>query len=56
MYVTRVDDSDGVVRQRLTVYLEETEPLWPEVRVAFGWVHRAAHILANEAGSTAAPA
>ena len=26
-YVTRVDDSDGVVRQRLTVYLEETEPL-----------------------------
>jgi len=27
MYVTRVDDSDGVVRQRLTVYLEETEPL-----------------------------
>jgi adenylate kinase len=27
MYVMRVDDSDGVVRQRLTVYLEETEPL-----------------------------
>jgi adenylate kinase len=27
MYVTRVDDSDGVVRQRLTVYMEETEPL-----------------------------
>ena len=26
-YVTRVDDSDGVVRQRLTVYLEETQPL-----------------------------
>ena len=25
--MTRVDDSDGVVRQRLTVYLEETEPL-----------------------------
>ena len=25
--MTRVDDSDGVVRQRLTVYLEETQPL-----------------------------
>lgn len=29
--------------------LEETADLWPPVRVAYRWVHRAAQILANEA-------
>jgi hypothetical protein len=29
-------------------------PLWPEVRVAYGWVHRAAHILHNDAQATGA--
>jgi hypothetical protein len=28
--------------------------MWPEVRVAFGWIHRAAAILANEKGLDAA--
>jgi hypothetical protein len=28
--------------------LNETDSLWPDVRVAYGWVHRAAHILNNE--------
>src|SRR5262245_41368433 len=30
--------------------LETTGSPWPEVRVAFGWIHRAATILANEEG------
>ena len=30
--------------------LEATEPLWPDVRLAFGWVHRAAVVLANKKG------
>jgi hypothetical protein len=34
--------------------LEATEPLWPEVRVAFGWVHRAAAVLRNKKGRDAA--
>jgi hypothetical protein len=34
--------------------LEATESLWPDVRVAFGWVHRAAVILRNKAGLDAA--
>jgi hypothetical protein len=25
-----------------------TASLWPDVRVAYGWVHRVAHVLANE--------
>ena len=28
--------------------LEATAPLWPEVEEAYKWVHRAAHILAND--------
>jgi hypothetical protein len=28
--------------------LDATAALWPEVRVAYGWVHRAAHILKND--------
>jgi hypothetical protein len=27
--------------------LQETAPLWPDITRAFGWVHRAAHILNN---------
>jgi hypothetical protein len=27
--------------------LDETASLWPDVRVAYDWVHRAAHILSN---------
>jgi hypothetical protein len=28
--------------------LKATEPMWPEVRTAFEWIHRAAAILANK--------
>jgi hypothetical protein len=34
--------------------LDATASLWPDVRVAYGWVHRAAHILHNDAQSTEA--
>jgi hypothetical protein len=34
--------------------LEATEAMWPDVRVAFGWVHRAAAILRNKRGLDAA--
>jgi hypothetical protein len=34
--------------------LEATESEWPEVRVVFGWVHRAAAILRNRKGLDAA--
>jgi hypothetical protein len=27
-----------------------TAPLWPEIRVAYGWVHQAAHLLTTGAG------
>lgn len=30
--------------------LAETAPLWAEVRLTYGWVHRAARILADEEG------
>ena len=30
--------------------LERTHALWPDIRRAYGWVHRAARILTNEAG------
>lgn len=33
--------------------LQETVALWEPVEVAYGWVHTAAHILANEAESDA---
>lgn len=32
--------------------LQETAPLWPSVRVAFSWVHKAAQILDNPAEAT----
>ena len=31
--------------------LDATAALWPEVHVAYGWVHRAAHILHNDASA-----
>jgi len=34
--------------------LAATAPLWPTVRVAYGWVYRAAHILTNEEQRTGA--
>ncbi len=30
--------------------LAQTAPLWPPIRLAYSWVHRAAHILKNEEG------
>jgi hypothetical protein len=30
--------------------LEATEPMWPDIRMAFGWVHRAAAVLRNKRG------
>jgi hypothetical protein len=34
--------------------LSETASLWPPIDVAFGWVHQAAHLLANADGLTGA--
>jgi len=34
--------------------LDAMASLWPDVRVAYGWVHRAAHILNNDAQCTEA--
>ena len=34
--------------------LDATASLWPDVRVAYGWVHRAAHILHNDVQCTEA--
>ena len=42
------------LRAILAKGLEATESLWPDVRVAFGWVHRAAAILRNKKGLDAA--
>jgi hypothetical protein len=28
--------------------LVHTAPLWPPIRLVYSWIHRAAHILANE--------
>ena len=35
------------MRTLLRKGLDQTDSLWPDVRVAFAWVHRAAHILKN---------
>jgi hypothetical protein len=40
----------GILQRGLTA----TAPLWPTVRVAYGWVHRAARILTNEEQRTGA--
>jgi hypothetical protein len=42
------------LRQLLRRGLEETAALWPPVRRAYGWVQRAAEVLANEARRPAA--
>jgi hypothetical protein len=34
--------------------LTETASLWPDVRIAYHWVHRAAHVLTNEEHGTGA--
>ena len=34
--------------------LEATAASWPEIRVAFGWVHRFAAVLANKTGQSSA--
>jgi hypothetical protein len=33
--------------------LERTAECWPDIERAYGWVHRAAHLLGNEAGEDA---
>jgi hypothetical protein len=40
----------GILQEGLTA----TAPLWPTVRVAYGWVHRAARILTHEEQHTGA--
>jgi hypothetical protein len=30
--------------------LQATAPFWPPIEIAYGWVHRAAHLLANAQG------
>jgi hypothetical protein len=35
------------LNRRIGRALQETAPLWPNIKRAFGWVHRAAHILNN---------
>ncbi len=42
------------LRAILAKGLEATAALWPDVRVAFGWVHRAAAVLRNKKGLDAA--
>ena len=42
----------GRLRTILRRGLDATAALWPEVRVAYGWVHRAAHILNNDTQET----
>ena len=42
------------LRRLLGRGLDRTRALWPDIRRAYGWVHRAARILANEAGLDAA--
>lgn len=37
------------LRRLLQRGLEETRPLWPDLRQAFGWVHQMAHVLSNNA-------
>ncbi len=44
----------GRLRTILRRGLDATASLWPEVRVAYGWVHRAAHILNNDTQETGA--
>lgn len=41
------------MRQLITRGLEGTAALWPDIARAYGWVHRAAHILSNPDGEDA---
>jgi hypothetical protein len=41
------------LRQLIGRGLERTAEFWPDIERAYGWVHRAAHILGNEAGEDA---
>ncbi|TDH61013.1 hypothetical protein E2C06_18720 [Dankookia rubra] len=41
------------MRQLIGRGLERTAELWPDIACAYDWVHRAAHILGNEAGEDA---
>jgi hypothetical protein len=38
------------LQRLLTRGLTTTAALWPPLRLTYGWVHQAAHVLANEAG------
>jgi hypothetical protein len=42
----------GRLKTLLRRGLDATAALWPEVHVAYGWVHRAAHILNNDTQDT----
>ena len=42
------------LRRLVADALDRTRDLWPDIRRAYGWVHRAARILANAAGLEAA--
>lgn len=42
------------MRSLLLRGLDRTASLWPDIACAYGWAHRAAHILANGAGLTGA--
>ena len=36
----------------LTRGLSATASVWPNIRRAYGWIHRAAHLLTNEGGQS----
>src|SRR5438093_1262216 len=38
------------LKELLSRGLKETASLWPDIRIAYTWVHRAAHLLSNEEG------
>ncbi len=42
------------MRAFLTKGLTQTTPLWSDVEQGYAWVHRAAHLLSNDANQTAA--
>src|SRR6185369_11543296 len=41
------------LRRLVADALDRTRDLWPDIRRAYAWVHRAARILANAAGEPA---
>ena len=42
------------LRTLLARGLAATATLWPDIQTAYAWVHQAAHLLANDAGHSAA--